>query len=481
MKKKIASLLVVGMIFSAFTGCGSNGATEQTSDMVSNVVNTESAEKNTIEEAQKKQPVIHDEARIDKTPTIEETTLVDQDGVKITATSLEYSDYSVDLNIKIENSTDNDITVYSNTIFTGANYVNDFAISDGYLSCDVPAGETADDVMSFEADSLLLYGISKVAKFNLNFNVEQDLSSSIEDSDYDEKYSDSEDILYSDCELVTSIGDSFEFSPDAYHEAIQNRAGLIGYEVVYFSDEPAFEYDTFNVESQCIIKKDDGYIALVEVYNKYQEPINVSVNDIYLNDIGVYSGVWNGENLLANKHCILSIDLSSVINDAAQEAYGINDVKTLSLTINVTDAGNNPLIDDIEIPINIDDSATVDLSGSELYNEDGIRIIDKGLAGPSSEYDSSFYWLLEIENTSDKEIHISVDDYDNELTINGISTDGYGDCESKGHDVTAFIVDFPYVKDNMNLNSIDDITSIVACIELEYEEDTNTITLNYNK
>ena len=164
-----------------------------------------------------------------------------------------------------------------------------------------------------------------------------------------------------------------------------------------------------------------------------------------------------------------------------QEAYGVNDFKTLSLSVDVEDADYNPLIEDVEVTVNLDNSADVDTSGEELYNSDGIRVIDKGLAGPSSEYDSGFYWLLEIENTSDKEIYISVDDYQNELTINDISTDGYGDCESKGHDIIALIVNLPYAKDDMNLNSTDDITSIVACIELEYEEDTNTITLNYNK
>lgn len=479
MKKLIVSLLAASLIFSCCACGGETSGITNSTEKTSSSIKAEETTTGSVQE-EKIGPIIHDEARIDKTPTIEETTLVDEDGVKIVATSIEYSSYSVDIAIRIENSTDSDLSVYSDTMSAGPNYVNDFSIYDGYLSCDVAAGKTAEDVMSFGNSELLIHGIDQIAKFELSFYIDQDLTTAIENSDFD-ALAESEERYYFNCELDTSVIDSFVFDPDAYSKAIQQRGDLEGYEVVYFSNEPAFTYDSFDVLSQCIVKSEDEYIAFIEVHNKYQEPVLVSSNDIYLNGLGVCGGCWSSEKLAAGKYGVLSINLSSVMKNRFQEAYGVNDFKTLSLSVDVEDADYNLLIEDVEVTVNLDNSADVDTSGEELYNSDGIRVIDKGLAGPSSEYDSGFYWLLEIENTSDKEIYISVDDYQNELTINDISTDGYGDCESKGHDIIALIVNLPYAKDDMNLNSTDDITSIVACIELEYEEDTNTITLNYNK
>lgn len=97
--------------------------------------------------------------------TIEEQVLVDQDGIKITAT--EYTTDSIlgdGIKLLIENTSANDYTVGCDALI-----VNDYMINDLFAS-DIAAGKTANETMYLSSGSLKAAGIDSVGKIEMYFH-----------------------------------------------------------------------------------------------------------------------------------------------------------------------------------------------------------------------------------------------------------------------------------------------------------------------
>lgn len=98
--------------------------------------------------------------------TIDEQVLVDQDGVKITATEMENdSIFGMGINLLIENSTDKDIMVKSSALI-----VNDYMISE-LLYSDIAAGKKANETMSLASNALEAAGIKNIGQIEIYFVV----------------------------------------------------------------------------------------------------------------------------------------------------------------------------------------------------------------------------------------------------------------------------------------------------------------------
>ena len=67
--------------------------------------------------------------------TIEETVLIDNQDVKITAKELVYTDYSADLKLLVENRTDKTLTFSSGKYSKKRNSVNGYMNNDAFFSC----------------------------------------------------------------------------------------------------------------------------------------------------------------------------------------------------------------------------------------------------------------------------------------------------------------------------------------------------------
>lgn len=67
----------------------------------------------------------------DPTATLEETVLVDEDNVKITATGLKYTAYEVKVSLTIENNTDKSLSFRSGTMGYSCNSVNGYMVDAG--------------------------------------------------------------------------------------------------------------------------------------------------------------------------------------------------------------------------------------------------------------------------------------------------------------------------------------------------------------
>ncbi len=103
-----------------------------------------------------------------KSASLDETVMVDENGVKITATGLNYTDHSVDLELSIENSSGKDLSFSSGTMGYHCNSINGYMVSDGYLNCDVADGKKANETISFSYDALMLYVIVRHRKSDLH-------------------------------------------------------------------------------------------------------------------------------------------------------------------------------------------------------------------------------------------------------------------------------------------------------------------------
>ncbi len=97
---------------------------------------------------------------------VEETVLVDESGVKITAKGIEQGGvFGADLKILIENNTDKDLTVQCRE-----SSVNGYMV-ETMLSADVAAGKKANDAITFSDSDLEACGIKTIADMELYFHI----------------------------------------------------------------------------------------------------------------------------------------------------------------------------------------------------------------------------------------------------------------------------------------------------------------------
>lgn len=96
--------------------------------------------------------------------SIEETVLLDQDGIRVVATGLSQDGWmGPEINILVENSTDRAITVQVREVSVNG------AMMTPILSCDVAAGKKANDAISFYQTDLDTAGISTLQTIELKF------------------------------------------------------------------------------------------------------------------------------------------------------------------------------------------------------------------------------------------------------------------------------------------------------------------------
>lgn len=113
----------------------------------------------------------------------------------------------------------------------------------------------------------------------------------------------------------------------------------------------------------------------------------------------------------------MDIDLSAVLEPEYLEVYGIKEVGHVDLDVNFKDTGSNEIVPAAHLSVTIPGADTsFSMAGAETYNENGIRIISKGIYADPSEYSDDLHILMIAENTSGKTLAL-YDVYDS-LSIN---------------------------------------------------------------
>lgn len=154
MKSRMIRKMGMAMVFSAFFlmavgsgNAGDGGGVKEIGDS--------GTELNAEEQAEQGEKV-----------TVEEQVLLDQDGIKITATGMEHDSIWGDgLKLLIENNTEKNIGVGCNALI-----VNDYMITDLFTQ-SVAAGKKANEVMYISSSELEAAGISNIGKIEIYFHI----------------------------------------------------------------------------------------------------------------------------------------------------------------------------------------------------------------------------------------------------------------------------------------------------------------------
>lgn len=462
--KRAMALTLAGVMCIGITACGTNESTAESKTEVTSVV-SDSSEKsdNTAQKAQstdkstevKKNSTSDTSSEFSKDAAIDETVLYDENGIKITATDLIYNSSSAELKLTIENGTDKNLSFVSNS----ANSVNGYMIDDGYVSCDVSAGKTANESVKIGYDELLLYGINELADIEISFK--------ISDDDYNSTYTGARQIL-------TSAAEDYEYKDDGYRTAIRSDELMnkYNYKILCFDDEAISGQDGLEVLSAGLIEQKDKETALfLEVKNTSDQAVYAATKDIYINGLEVCGSTWSSDMINAGKTRIITVELDNIMDKNIYEAYGINEFGEISLALGLKDTDGN----DIGTPVNLTVSnpnvkAEFDGSGQEVYNANNIRIIMKKIVEDEADYSDNINVLFIVENNNDYEV--SVDYSYGTLSINNIMTDALGySANVKGNSDSALeLILMDSDLEKLGITSADDINEMEMTFSIRDSE-----------
>lgn len=238
--------------------------------------------------------------------TIDEQVLVDQDGIKITATGYETdSTWGDGISLLIENNTSNDYTIGCDALI-----VNDYMISDLFAET-VAAGKKATSTMHLSSSELKAAGIDTVGRVEVYFHAN-------DDDTYDTLFSK----VYS--EIHTSEYENMDTSADDSGTELYNNNGIriIGKTV----DEDSFW----------------GMAILLFCENSSGKNISIYVDDMSINGFMMTpyfsSTVYDGKKAI-DDITIMSSDL---------ESSGVKTIEDVELKFRITDADTYDTIDETD-------------------------------------------------------------------------------------------------------------------------------------
>ena len=155
----LCSVALIGAFAFASIASGSSSKSDETRQLTDS---TEAVEENTDTEEEGQETI----SAGDNEFTIDEQVLIDENGLKITATGVEDdSIWGLGIRLLIENTSDTDYGVGCSALI-----VNDYMITD-LFSSQITAGMSANDTMYLSSSELDAAGIDKIGKIEVDFRV----------------------------------------------------------------------------------------------------------------------------------------------------------------------------------------------------------------------------------------------------------------------------------------------------------------------
>ena len=290
--KVLAAILCLTLFAGMAMGSGSSGETKDVASSDGSETTADSSINDGAESSSSKADV-----------SIDESVIVDQDGIKITAT--EYVSDSImgdGLKLLVENNSDKDYTVGCDALI-----VNDYMITDLFVS-EIAAGKKANETMYLSSSSLSAAGIENVGKIEMYFHA------------YDSEMNYLFKNVYT--ELHTSEFDNMDTTPnDAGTELYsENGIKIVGKTV----DEDSFW----------------GTAILLYTENTSGKNVGISVDDMSINGFMMSpffsTTVYDGKKSI-DEITVFSSDL---------EANGIESIEDVELKFHIYDADSYSTIAD---------------------------------------------------------------------------------------------------------------------------------------
>lgn len=475
--KKCISLILMGLLTFSLMACGSSKDSEETGDAPQKTQQTaaEDAQKDDAQEDDAEETGEADASELttdmfDKTASIEETVMYEGDGLKITATGLTFSNYSVDLELLVENSSSKNLSVVSGSLSSSCNAVNGYMIEAGYLNCDVAAGKSTNASVSFGYEALMLYGINEVADIEVGFD--------ISDEEYNHVYT-------GPCQVLTSSHDAHDYTVDTYPQTITSQAAMntFGYEMTCFSEDSLYEQNGVKLLSSGIMVNQNGEaLLLLELENTTDQQVYLTTSSIALNGLLAYSSDWSNNAINPGTRGFISVNTASVLAPAYWEALGIRDLGSISLAVTQKNSDGDVIADAATVEVAVPDAAAeYDAAGQEVYSNNGFRLVAKTVLEDPDDYSCGLHVLLLAENNSGSTLKI--DDDINSLSINGFMMDYF--CSAQEiPDGSSALVDIEVLNSSLEDNHITS-ASEVKDLEISFtikagREDFDTPTVQFS-
>ena len=157
--------------------------------------------------------------------------------------------------------------------------------------------------------------------------------------------------------------------------------------------------------SQTLITNSSGEQALfVEVENTTGDTVFASVGDVAVNGLSIQNGTWSTDWVSPGKRRVVSISLSSMLEDSQRAAFGLEQIGTVSYSFGFKDMDGDALVLPQTLTLSGLDGGSYDPSGEAVYQENGVRIVYKGL----------------VENGAAQPMSFDIDS--NSVSVNGYMT-----------------------------------------------------------
>lgn len=417
-------VLLSGLLIAITSGCSTTDSSKQNG---TTVIETNPATPVVIESELQ---------QFDESATIEPVVLYEQDGVKITATGLDYGTNSVDLLVTFENNGDEPLSFVAGSIGYSVNSVNGYMVADGYANVDVEPGKVANEALSYSYDSLRLLGIYQIKQMEVGFEIQDD----------------SYDSVYTGPMVIKTSADDGVITTNGYVDNIQTQGiqNEFGYTIDYINNQDVMEINGVTIQSEVIITNQNGERGLsLEALNTTDEPVDVSLRNVYLNGVCGYDGTWTTTTVNPGKVGVLTMTLDDVVDEVIRSYYGLtNNPSTITMTVATLDQDYDETGPTGELvvtnPTGVDG---YDSEGTVVYTNETIDLIYKGMVHDDDIMDSTHLMFLvsnksgETIDTSMESDSLSINGYMMDLTFGGVKVEpgrvGIMDISVDGDDLSA--------------------------------------------
>ena len=459
LNKYISLILMICLLLTA-AGCGNKTISEP--EVTATTPDTYPVETQTVSEETQQKALENPLPVFQKSATLEPTVLYDENNMKITVTGLSYNNYSAEVELLLENNSDKPMTFICESMGYSCNSVNNYMIEDGYLNCTVDPGKKANDSISFSIQELMLHGIYEIYELEIGFD--------IGDEDYNHLYT-------GPLHAQTSAYDAHKTEKHNYLDTMTNSSFTreMGVKIPFTSQEIFYDENGIKILSACFMENKDGkQLLMLEAENGTDQQIHLTTQDISLNGLKVQKSNHSGLTVNPGKRGLLTVSPASAMDEAFWDSYGITQLSSVSFCLAVNDQEWNPLAESNDITIRLaEDQSAFDAAGSEVYNENGIRIIDKGLIKNTSEYNNNQHILLLVSNESEQPVMI--EDVYKSVSCNGFMTSYYfyGQKLLPGQ---SGVIRIELTDSSLEKNNIVDITEVELRLNINDEEITLAMT-----
>ncbi len=347
MKKWIA-IGLISVLGLSMAGCGEEENIEASVSEEVEKVEVEVETDDYIQEAEEEEIVVEEPEEqkeevfieaFNTSPTIEETVLWDEQDVKVTVTSLDYTSWSAVLNLTLENDSDKPLSFVGGSTSYCWYAINGYTIDDGFINVTVEPGTVEEGTISFNTTGLMVYGINEIAEIQMGLMVE--------DEDYNT-------FILEPQKLETSIAGSYDFDVDTYQEILENGVfeQLGNCNIDYLSYDELYSSNGISMISEMMMTQEDDeegtrYALVLEMSNESDNYIYAVLSKVFINDVSVYDYNWTSETMMPNTKAALTIDLNNVASrsDDYTDKFFDNGVESVSFTLTIK---NEDYVDALE-------------------------------------------------------------------------------------------------------------------------------------